>query len=215
MALARHARPVSGAVLHRATADERASLSGKAIRMLAVSIAMSAIAVCRPPLVDAQTRTPAAMGIDLALGGGWNAGGLYAHHSAPDLHAAATLRAWPLPFQNIVLGFTADLFFHGSGDDCVLRYPGGSGCLPEFPNLTALTLGWRSTVLNEPDVTLHVALGRFSGRKSSTGGTLARLQFAPRSTHVAVLFFTQYEFLPSFRGSPVSVFLTGMGFQVH
>src|SRR4029078_3255838 len=86
MALARHARPVSGAVLHRATEDERASLSRNAIRMLAISIAISAIAVCRPPSVAAQTRTPAAMGIDLALGGGWNGGGLYAHPSGPERH---------------------------------------------------------------------------------------------------------------------------------
>lgn len=180
------------------------------LRSILVALVAGA-AIVRPAAGQAPSGPTAAFGPVF----GRLYGGTYSNTSVLGLHAALAVPLHRATPQGVmVLGFTADMFWNGFTDDCVLA-PDGDGCLPSAPNLTAITIGWRGLVPGRRNVVYHVAAGRVSGRGEVTGGGLARIEFVPRSDHLGLQAYAQYSFIPSFQDRALQPFLLGISVYVH
>ena len=168
------------------------------------------------PSGPAQAQAPS--GPTLAFGPGFGRlyGGKYSTTTLTGLHLAVSVPVHPATSAGVmVLGYTADMFWDGGGDDCVLDPSDLNRCLPSPPNLTAMTIGWRGLVPGRRNLVFHVAAGRISGRGEVTGGGFARLEFVPRNGHLGFQAFVQYSYVPSFHNVTLQPLVMGLSFYVH
>ena len=168
------------------------------------------------PVAPAQGQAPS--GPTLAFGPGFGRlhGGKYTTTTLTGLHLALSVPVHQATSLGVmVLGFTADMFWDGNGDVCVIDPSDLNRCLPSPPNLTAMTVGWRGLVFGRQNMVFHVAAGRISGRGEVTGGGFARLEFVPRSGHFGFQAFGQYSYVPSFQNVTLQPLVMGFSFYVH
>jgi hypothetical protein len=138
-------------------------------------------------------------------------GGQYSTTSWSGLHVALSIPVYQTTSTgSMVFDFTRDVFWNGNGDDCVLAPPDYNRCLPDPPNLTAITIGWRTHIFGHRNTVLHLAAGRISGRGEARGGGFARLEFAPGSGDIGLQVFGQYALVPSFQKATIRSLLMGI-----
>jgi hypothetical protein len=115
-------------------------------------------------------------------------------------------------FGAVVLHVSRDVFWTGSGDDCVIRPP-DTECVPAPPSVTALTVGWRHA-LGQSQPVLYVGAGRMSGRRDISAGGLVRLTVGIGG-RAGLQLYGQYMLVPSFEDRTLQTFRTGVNLYLR